>query len=150
MLELFRRSGRKLPEQVQQLSYELNQLRGDVTKRLQQLEQECARIQLGRMLSAIHEAAELAVRQGVPAALAIGTGLRLVVAPLPPGKAGGLARAREAWRYADGTFMPESEKFEACREEYERYAAAGRARARTALRAIDGTFLRDEPRCGNT
>lgn len=31
-------------------------------------------------------------------------------APLPRGRAGGLARARTAWRYFDGTFMPESER----------------------------------------
>jgi hypothetical protein len=62
-------------------------------------------------------------------------------APLPRGRAGGLARARKAWRYFDGTFMPESEKAEAYRAEYERYAAGGRLRARTALRADNGTFL---------
>jgi len=59
----------------------------------------------------------------------------------PRGRAGGLARARGAWRYFDGTFMPESEKFEACRQEYERYAAGGRARAAKAQRSADGTFL---------
>ena len=65
-------------------------------------------------------------------------------APLPVvqrGRAGGLARAKTAWRYFDGTFMPESEKAEAYREEHERYAAGGRARARCALRNWDGTFL---------
>jgi hypothetical protein len=65
-------------------------------------------------------------------------------APLPRGPAGGLARARNAWRYFDGTFMPESEKLEACREEYQPYAAGGRARAVTAERACDGTFLPDD------
>jgi hypothetical protein len=55
----------------------------------------------------------------------------------PCGRAGGLARARTAWRY----FMPESEK-EAFREEYERFAAGGRARATGALRNSDGTFAR--------
>jgi hypothetical protein len=63
------------------------------------------------MLRGIHEAAELAIRQGLPAGLAIGTGLRAVVAPLPPGTAGGLAQARNAWRHWNGTFMPGSEKF---------------------------------------
>jgi hypothetical protein len=58
----------------------------------------------------------------------------------PRGRAGGLARARTAWRYVDGTFMPESEKTEAYRAEYERYAAGGRARARSARRYRDGTF----------
>jgi hypothetical protein len=61
-------------------------------------------------------------------------------APRPRGRAGGLARARDAWRYFDGTFMPESVKFEARIDEYERYAAGGRARARMAPRSPDGTF----------
>ncbi len=62
-------------------------------------------------------------------------------APLARGVAGGRERARTAWRYSDGTFMPESEKYEAYREERERYSAGGRARAAKALRASDGTFL---------
>jgi hypothetical protein len=56
-------------------------------------------------------------------------------------RAGGLARARIAWRYFDGTFMPESVKDEARISEYERYATGGRARAARAKRATDGTFL---------
>ncbi len=68
--------------------------------------------------------------------------------PIPRGRAGSLARAHRAWRYSDGTFMPESEKFEAYRAEHERYAAGGRARARNARRALDGTFLPlDDERC---
>jgi hypothetical protein len=62
-------------------------------------------------------------------------------APLPRGRAGGLARASSAWRYFDGTFMPESQKLEAHRLEYERYARGGRSRASGARRAADGTFL---------
>lgn len=62
-------------------------------------------------------------------------------APIPRGRAGGIGRARTAWRYFDGTFMPESAKDEALREEYERFAAGGRARAARARRALDGTFL---------
>ena len=62
--------------------------------------------------------------------------------PIPPrGRAGSLARAKSAWRYFDGTFMPESARDEAYRLEYERYAVGGRARARKARRAEDGTFL---------
>jgi len=61
------------------------------------------------------------------------------------GRAGGLARSKEAWRYSDGTFMRDSEKYAAMEEhqleEYERYAAGGRARAARAHRASDGTFL---------
>jgi hypothetical protein len=60
------------------------------------------------------------------------------------GRAGGLARARDAWRYSDGTFMPDREKETAIEEyeieAYERYAAGGRARAARALRRRDGTF----------
>jgi hypothetical protein len=62
-------------------------------------------------------------------------------APLPRGRSGGLARARQAWRYFDGTFMPESEKLEAYREDYERSAAGGRARVAGANRGLDGRFL---------
>ena len=62
--------------------------------------------------------------------------------PLPRrGHAGGLARAKGAWRYLDGTFMPESEKEVMYIQEYERYAAGGRARASRAQRASDGTFI---------
>lgn len=67
--------------------------------------------------------------------------MRATRAPMPRGRAGGLARTRIAWRYSDGTFMPESERIEAYRDEYERYAAGGRARAARALRSADGTFM---------
>lgn len=40
--------------------------------------------------------------------------------------------------------MPESQKWEAYREEYERHAAGGRARAACALRYADGTFAATE------
>jgi hypothetical protein len=76
MFELFRGSARKLQEQIHQLAHELNQLRGDVTNRLQQVEEEYARIRLQRTLHGIHEAVDLAIRIGVPAALAIGKVLR--------------------------------------------------------------------------
>lgn len=59
----------------------------------------------------------------------------------PRGRAGGLARARTAWRYFDDTFMSESNKFEAYSLEYERYAAGERARAASAIRNPDGTFV---------
>jgi hypothetical protein len=59
----------------------------------------------------------------------------------PRGRTGGLARNRNAWRYFDGTFMPEAAKNEAYEIERERYAAGGRARAAKALRADHGTFL---------
>jgi hypothetical protein len=63
---------------------------------------------------------------------------------LPPGVAGGRARARNAWRYSDGTFMPDGERAAAIEEfeiaEYERYATGGRARSHGARRHPDGTF----------
>ncbi len=65
-------------------------------------------------------------------------------APLPRGRAGGLARARGAWRYFDGTFMPESEKREAYRLDYERFARGGRVRATLGLRGTDGRFVSNE------
>jgi hypothetical protein len=61
-------------------------------------------------------------------------------APIPRERLGGLARASHAWRYLNGTFMPESERYEARRQGYERYAVGGRARAASALRAKDGVF----------
>jgi hypothetical protein len=61
-------------------------------------------------------------------------------ATIPRGRLGGLVRAGHAWRYLDGIFMPESERYEARREEYERYAVGGRARAASALRAKDDVF----------
>ncbi len=141
MLEMFRGSRRQLREQVHQLAHELIQLRGEMRVRVQQVEEERARIRLQRMLREVNKAVHLAIRLGVPAAHAIETALRAAAAPLPCGKAGGLARARWAWRYSDGTFMPESEKIESYRQEYERHAAGGRARATRARRASDGTFL---------
>ena len=81
---------------------------------------------------------------GLEAAEAIEKGLRGMVAPLPRGKAGGIVRARSAWRYSDGTFMSEDERQTAVEgfalAEYERYAAGGRARAKTATRNSDGSF----------
>jgi hypothetical protein len=60
------------------------------------------------------------------------------------GRAGGFARVRDAWRYSDGTFMPDREKEAAIEEyeiqQYERYAAGGRVRAAQAVRRSDGTF----------
>jgi hypothetical protein len=75
------------------------------------------------MVREIHNAAHLAIRLGVPVARAIETALRA------------------AWRYDDGTFMPEVEKLEVYRQEYERHAAGGRARAATARRSQDGKLV---------
>ncbi len=67
--------------------------------------------------------------------------MRAPLTPPPRGSAGGLARARSAWRYFNGTFMPDSEKEATYFEQYERHAAGGRARAKKATRNSDGTFL---------
>jgi len=59
----------------------------------------------------------------------------------PRGTAGGIARAEEAWRYDDGTFMSYDDEEQIRAEQRERMARGGRARARGARRAADGRFL---------
>jgi hypothetical protein len=120
----------------------------DLLERIQRPEREHAALrarlegerQLGVIAAQIVGAAQVAP--------AIGTALekfaKAMRAPSPRGRAGGLARARSAWRYFDGTFMPESVKLEARLAEYERYAAGGRARAAAATRLADDTF---GPKC---
>jgi hypothetical protein len=69
--------------------------------------------------------------------------------PLKRGRAGGIARARQAtelWeRWRDGRFMAHEDSEQIGREiaeqEYMRYATGGFARAASASRASDGTFL---------
>jgi len=63
------------------------------------------------------------------------------MAPLPPGVAGGIARAQHAWRYEDGTFMSYDDEEQIRLEQHERMARSGRVRARGAKHAPDGTFL---------
>ena len=73
------------------------------------------------------------VSHAAESALAVGTALeafaRAMRARPMRGRAGGLARARSAWRYADGAFAANSERDEAIEEfecaEYERCAAGG-------------------------
>jgi hypothetical protein len=117
----------------------------DLLERVQRLEREHAELrarlegerQLRNLAAQIVGAAQIAPVIGY----AIERFAQALRAPNPRGRAGGLARARSAWRYWDGTFMPESEKSEAYLADYERYAAGGRARAAQAARASDGTFL---------
>src|SRR5208337_4210863 len=109
-------------------------------QRLQQLERESLSRQFSIFLHELHAAAQLAAQRGSEAACALEAGLRASVAPLARGKAGGLARAQTAWRYADGTFASDSVKREAYLAERERFAAGGRARAARAVRRRDGTF----------
>jgi hypothetical protein len=69
-------------------------------------------------------------------------------APLSRGRAGGLARARQAAalqeRWPDGRYMSRWDSEEMDRQiaerNYMRYAAGGFARASTASRFLDGTF----------
>lgn len=125
---------------------ELRRTTSELLARIQRLESAHAEIRASleserrlRLLTAnITSAALIAPEIGA----AIEHFAQAMRAPIPRGRVGGLARARSAWRYSDGTFMPESEKFEAYCEEYERYAAGGRARAAVANRAADGTFIR--------
>jgi hypothetical protein len=118
----------------------------DIIERIQRLEAEQAALRAeieGERQLRFLTAEIVGAAQAAPV---IGSALenfaQAMRAQLPRGRAGGLVRARGAWRYFDGTFMPESEnKSLTYSEEYERYAADGRARARSAKRASDGTFL---------
>ena len=120
----------------------------DLLERIQRLEREHAELrarlegerQLRILAAQIVGAAQMAPVIGG----AVEKFAEAMRAPLPRGRAGGIARARSAWRYFDGTFMPESAKLEAVVADYERYAAGGRARAAEATRATDGTFMRTE------
>lgn len=142
MLSLLRRPRtRDVLQTHQRLADDISALRSSLLARIQRIENELMAAKLSRFFSELDAAIRLAVSQGVQAANAIEKSLRASVAALTRGKAGGFARARNAWRYDDGTFMPESEKVAAYAKEYERYAAGGRARAARAQRAEDGTFL---------
>ena len=128
--------------QVQQLRSELDELRTITSAKLQQLDEELAITRLKRLLSVIHEVAHLQIKQGVPAARAIAQGLQAAMVPLPRGVAGGLARAKYAWRYDDGTWMSYDDEQRIMLEQHERMSRGGRARAKGAKRAPDGTFVR--------
>jgi hypothetical protein len=117
----------------------------DLLNRIQRLEREQA--ELRARLQSEHQLRSLAAQivAAAQAAPVIGEAFekfaQAMRAPTPRGRAGGLARARGAWRCIDGTFMAESDKLEAYQLEHERYAAGGRARASKARRAEDGTFV---------
>jgi hypothetical protein len=133
---------RNIIDTHQRLAADLAELQSTILPRLQRVELDLIHAKLDRFFAELHIAIQLRARQGLEAAEAVERGFRAMLAPLPRGSAGGLARARTAWRYLDGTFMPESEKEAAYLEEYERYAKGDRARSATAIRASDGTFLR--------
>ena len=113
----------------------------ELALRLQHIERELMSARLRCLFGELGVAIRLTVQHGLDAADAMENGLRATVRPLARGKAGGIARAMRAWRYLDGTFMPEKVKEQAFFEEYERYAAGGRARAATAKRGVNGSFL---------
>ncbi len=131
---LFDRSDRRTPDHAT----------SDLLERIQRLEREQAELRSRlegerrvRILAAqIVGAAQIAPIIGG----AVEKFAQAMRAPLPRGRAGGYERARSAWRYFDGTFMPESEKLHARNAEYERHAAGGRKRAEQAQRAPNGTF----------
>jgi hypothetical protein len=135
-------------------SEQLVRATSDLSARVQRLELEHAALRArleGESQLRIVTAQIAAAAQAAPAiGAAIERFAEAMRAPLPlvpRGRAGGLARAKSAWRYFDGTFRPESEKDAAYLEEYERYAAGGRARAFRAHRHPDGTFAssQEEP-----
>ena len=117
----------------------------DLLERIQRLERDQAelraRLEGDRQLRILAAQVVGAAQAAPVVGEAIERFARAMRAPSPRGRAGGLARARGAWRYFDGTFMPESAKIEAQIAEYDRYAAGGRARAARAARSSDGTFL---------
>lgn len=142
MLALIRTTHlRDIIETHQRLAADFSEMRSTILRRLQRVERELLSAKLDRFFAQLHLAIELTIERGLEAAASIEKSSHAMVAPFPRGKAGGLARSRDAWRYSDGTFMPESKKWEAYQEIYERDAAGGRARAAKALRAADGTFL---------
>jgi hypothetical protein len=126
---------------------ELRSVTSALAKRIQRLEQEHrqlrARLEADRELRISTASIAAAAQAGPMIGTAFEAFAQAMRAPSPHGRAGGIARARTAWRYFDGTFMPESEKFEAYRLDYERYAAGGRARAMRAARRPDGKFMPD-------
>jgi hypothetical protein len=94
--------------------------------RVQRLENEQAalraRLEVARRLRFLvaHIAAAAQVAPAVGAAMEVFA--ESMRAPVPRGRAGGIARARTAWRYLYGIFMSASKKEAAYLAEYERYA----------------------------
>jgi len=130
-------------------SEQLVRATSDLMARVQRLENEQAVLR-ARLEGARQLCVSIAhITAAAQTALVVGASVerfaQAMRAPLPRGRAGGRARAKTAWRYLDGTFMPESGQLAATNEfefeAYERHAAGGRARASNARRAEDGTFL---------
>ena len=123
---------------------ELRRTTSELLARIQRLESAHAEIRASlegerylRLLAANITSAALIAPEIGAAIERFAQGMR---APLHRGRTGGLARASTAWRHFDGTFMPESEKWDAYRDEYDRHAAGGRARAAIASRDTPRRF----------
>jgi hypothetical protein len=129
----------------------------NLRERIQRLESENASLRarfeldaLQRQTAVRNEARNEAV--GSIVGWAIESFAQAVRTPARRGRAGGLARAQQAFdlgqRWSDGRFMAHEDWEEIERDiseaEYMRYAAGGFARAATASRAVDGTFVKDE------
>ena len=78
----------------------------------------------------MHRITHLTIEQGVFAARSIAAGLQATMAPLPPGVAGGIMRARHVRRYDDGRFMSYDDEKQIRIEHRERMARGGRAWAK--------------------
>lgn len=129
-------------------SQQLVRATSDLTARVHRLETEHAALRTrlqGEHQLRLLTANVVAAAQAAPViGAAIERFAQAMRASLPKGRVGGLARAKTAWRYADGTFLSDSDRTQAIEElefeKYERYAAGGRARANSASRFADGTF----------
>ncbi len=125
----------------------------ELLERIQRLEKEHAELltriegeaSLRRIAAEVAEAARAAPLLG-DAFEGFASAMRR---PLKRGRAGGLARARQASslreRWSDGRYMAHADWEQIERDiaeaEYMRYAAGGYARAATGKRASDGTFV---------
>jgi len=129
---------------LRRIRQHLDRVTSDLRERIQRLEDEqaefIARLESERALRIFMAQIGAAVEAAPVLGAAMERFAETMRMPLARGRAGGLARASRAWRYFDGTFMPESAKSEAFRHEYERYARGGRARALSAKRCSNGTF----------
>jgi hypothetical protein len=126
-----------ISDQLQRFGEQLQEMSAEITE----LNAELAPQRMRRFLDAMHRVAHLKIKAELPAAQAIGAALQVIMAPPPPGVAGGIARAWHAWRHDDGTFMSYDDEERIKIEQRERMARGGRARARGARRAPDGTLL---------
>lgn len=121
-------------------------------ERIQRLETENAslRAHIEAEATALRDSAsQLTAAAGSFVGAAVESFARAMCKPAKPGRAGGLARARQASylgeRWSNGRFMAHEDweqiEREVAEAEYMRFAAGGFARAAGAMRATDGTYL---------